>query len=396
MEAIQIVRNPLPEEWWESVFTEARAREVRKFHGTFPEYGPTPLGDLKELAEKLGVAGIYVKDESKRFGLNAFKALGGSFAIANVLREKLGLDEDEMAFQKLTSPEIQGKTREMTFVTATDGNHGRGVAWTASRLGAKSVVYMPKGSAAERLENIRRAGAHSEITEWNYDDTVRFAKKQAEENGWTLVQDTAWEGYRRIPRWIMEGYLTMADEAAEQLKGTAPTHIFLQAGVGSMAGAVAAYFSDRYREAPPRIIVVEPHGADCLFRTAKAADGELHPVTGDMNSICAGLCCGEPCDIAWELLRDHAEFFASIPDEAAAMGMRILGNPLGEDPRIISGESGAAGLGLAAALLTDPSLAEQKALLGLDENARILCFSTEGDTDRDNYRRIVWEGKYSY
>jgi diaminopropionate ammonia-lyase len=396
MEPIRIVKNKLPEEWWESVFGEARAREVRRFHGTFSEYEATPLADLKELAGHLGVAGIYVKDESRRFGLNAFKALGSSFAIANVLREKLGLDEEEMTFQKLNSPEVREQTRDMTFVTATDGNHGRGVAWTASRLGAKSVVYMPKGSAAERLRNIRAAGAEAEITEWNYDDTVRFAGKQAEEQGWTLVQDTAWEGYRRIPRWIMEGYLTMADEAAEQLQGSVPTHVFLQAGVGSMAGAVAAYFANRYRKTPPAIVVVEPHAANCIFRTAEAADGELHTVTGDMDSICAGLCCGEPCSIAWELLRDHAEYFASIPDETAAMGMRILGNPLGKDPKVVSGESGAAGLGLAAALLTDPALEEQTKILGLDENARILCFSTEGDTDRENYRDIVWKGKYPY
>ena len=194
----------------------------------------------------------------------------------------------------------------------------------------------------------------------------------------------------------MEGYLTMADEAAEQLQGVAPTHIFLQAGVGSMAGAAAAYFANRYRKTPPVIIIVEPHEANCLFRTAEAADGRLRFVTGEMNSICAGLCCGEPCDIAWELLRDHAAYFASIPDEAAAMGMRILGNPLGSDPRVISGESGAAGLGLAAALLSDPALSEQKEMLGLNERSRILCFSTEGDTDRANYRDIVWKGKLPY
>ena len=393
MEAIRIIRNELPAEWWESVFGEDRAREVRRFHAGFPEYEATPLAELTELAKHLGAAGIYVKDESRRFGLNAFKALGGSFAIANVLRENLGLDAEDMTFEKLTSPEVREKTREMTFVTATDGNHGRGVAWTADRLGAKSVVYMPKGSAAERLQNIRAAGAEAEITEWNYDDTVRFAGKQAEEQGWTLVQDTAWEGYRRIPRWIMEGYLTMADEAAEQLGEVVPTHIFLQAGVGSMAGAVAAYFANRYRKTPPVIIIVEPHAANCLFRTAEAADGRLHAVTGDMDSICAGLCCGEPCSIAWELLRDHAEYFASIPDEAAALGMRVLGNPLGEDPRVISGESGAAGLGLAVSLLTGPALAEQKKDLGLGADSRILCFSTEGDTDRANYRDIVWKGK---
>ena len=374
-------------------FGVAQARQVRAFHRTIPEYAATPLVPLRNLARELGLGGLFVKDESYRFGLNAFKALGGSYSMANVLARKLGRPLQELGFADLAGPEARARLGTMSFVTATDGNHGRGVAWTARQLGQKAVVYMPAGSAAERLENIRRLGAEASIRDGNYDDTVRFAAAQAERNGWILVQDTAWEGYTEIPRWIMQGYLTLADEAAEQLP-CPPTHLFLQAGVGSMAGAVAAYFADRYPgAAKPVITVVEPNGADCLFRTARADDGTLHAVQ-DLHSIMAGLCCGEPCSLAWDLLKETADYFVSIPDQAAANGMRILGAPLPGDGRIISGESGAATTGFVTELLRNPALHGLRDELGLDGGAQVLCISTEGATDRENYRRIVWDGAY--
>ena len=224
---------------------------------------------------------------------------------------------------------------------------------------------------------------------------MRLAKKGEDKNGWVLVQDTAWDGYEEIPGWIMEGYTTMAAEATEQLAGEKPTHIFLQAGVGAMSGAICGYFASLYGdEERPVITIVEPDQADCIYRTAKANDGQLHFVTGDMNSIMAGLCCGEPCSIGWNVLRDHADHFISMPDYVAAEGMRILGNPLTGDPKVISGESGAATLGFVAEVLRNPALKDLKGRLGLDQNSRILCFSTEGDTDRENYRRIVWDGLF--
>ena len=375
-------------------FGVAQARQVRAFHRTVPEYGETPLVPLRSLARELGLGGLYVKDESYRFGLNAFKALGGTYSMANVLARRLGRPLAELGFADLAGPGARAQLGTMSFVTATDGNHGRGVAWTARQLGQKAVVYMPAGSAAERLENIRRLGAEASIRDGNYDDTVRFAASQAERHGWILVQDTAWEGYTEIPRWIMQGYLTLADEAAEQLP-TAPTHIFLQAGVGSMAGAVAAYFSDRCPgAAKPVITVVEPNGADCLFRTAAADDGKLHAVR-ELHSIMAGLCCGEPCSLAWDLLKDTADYFVSIPDWVAADGMRILGAPLPGDGRIISGESGAATTGFVAELLRNPALRGLRDELGLDGSAQVLCSSTEGATDRENYRKIVWDGAFA-
>lgn len=392
--SIQIVHRAAARGNAPSRFSTETAQAVRAFHHSFPEYASTPLVRLKELATRLGVAELYVKDESKRFGLNAFKVLGGSWCIGRYIAKKLDIQLEELTYKRLTSPETRSALAGLTFVTATDGNHGRGIAWTAARLGVSSVVYMPKGSARERLENIRSLGAKAEITPWNYDDTVRYASRQAEEQGWVLIQDTSWEGYEEIPGWIMEGYTTLALETAEQLGGVRPTHLFLQAGVGAMAGAVAGFFTSLYGKDRPIITVVEPHNANCMFRTAQAGDGKLHSVTGDLNTIMAGLACGEPCTIAWDILGSCAQNFLSVPDYVAAKGMRVLGNPLGSDPRIISGESGAVTTGLTAEIMGRDDLASLREQLNLGQNSVILCISTEGDTDRENYRSIVWDGKY--
>lgn len=369
------------------------AKKVQEFHASFPVYDKTPLVNMNETAKELGLKAVYVKDESYRFGLNAFKVLGGSYAIGSYLANRLGMSIADLPYEKMVSGEVRERLGEITFITATDGNHGRGVAWTASQLKQKSVVYMPKGSSPERLENIRQEGADASITDLNYDEAVRLANAQANQKGWVMVQDTAWEGYEDIPAWIMQGYGTMGYEAYQQL-GKKPTHIFLQAGVGSMAGAVTGFFSSLYGEDRPVITIVEPDKADCVYRTAKANDGRLHFVTGEMNTIMAGLACGEPCSIGWEVLRDYADNFISCPDYAAAKGMRILGSPSKGDARVISGESGAAAFGCVAEIMTNPQLAEMKKQLKLDENSEVLFFSTEGDTDRKSYREIVWDGKY--
>ncbi len=375
-------------------FSPATVKRVRAYHESFPEYKITPLADLKNLAASLGVKSIHVKDESYRFGLNAFKVLGGSYALGNYIAQKLGEDISDLPYSRITSDEVRKQLGDITFVTATDGNHGRGVAWTANRLKQKSVVYMPQGSSLERLHNIQSLGSDASITDLNYDDAVRKAAYDGEKNGWVLVQDTAWDGYEDIPTWIMQGYMTMADEAIEQLAGEKPTHIFLQAGVGAMSGALTGYFASLFGAERPVITIVEPNKADCIYRSAKAGDGKPHAVTGSMHTIMAGLACGEPCTIGWEILREHADNFVSMPDWYAAKGMRVLGNPMGDDPRVISGESGASTLGFVAEVLSNPSLEEVRDTIGLNENSRILCFSTEGDTDRENYRRIVWDGLY--
>jgi diaminopropionate ammonia-lyase len=251
---------------------------------------------------------------------------------------------------------------------------------------------MPKGSSIERLENIRAHGATADITDLNYDDTVRLAGATAEENGWVFVQDTSWPDYEKIPGWIMEGYTTMGHEITGQLGGERPTHLLLQAGVGAMAGAMTAYFKDYYGDDAPIVIIVEPDQADCIYRTARADDGSIHAVKGSLSTIMAGLACGEPCTIGWDVLHAHADHFLSVPDGIAAKGMRILGNPLPGDPAVISGESGAVTLGVAAELMQNESLLPLRKALNLDENAKILCISTEGDTDKAYYRKIVWDG----
>lgn len=360
------------------------------FHRTIPGYVPTPLVSLPALARELGVDKLWVKDESKRFGLNAFKALGGSYAIARWMGEQLGLEE--LTFEALTASPVREKLGEITFVTATDGNHGRGVAWAARELGCRAVVYLPKGSAQERLENILALGAQAEITDLNYDDAVRLAAQKAEKKEWVLIQDTAWPGYEQIPAWIMEGYTTLAGEIFEQLAQEGeepPTHLFLQAGVGSFAGAVLGSVLCRWGKNCPVTCIVEPDQANCLYRTAKAADGQMHPVTGEMNSMMAGLCCGEPCTLAWDILGPCADAFLSCSDDYAALGMRLLGRPRGSDPVLVSGESGAAGVGALAGILQEERLHDLCWTLGLGETSRVLCISTEGDTDRENYRAIL-------
>ncbi|EQE43530.1 diaminopropionate ammonia-lyase family protein, partial [Clostridioides difficile CD41] len=276
---------------------EEEITKVRNFHKSFPQYKETPLANLEGLAKKLGVAGVYVKDESYRFGLNAFKVLGGSYSMGRYLAQRLDTDISELGYDKLTSKEIKEKLGEITFFTATDGNHGRGVAWTANKLGQKSVVLMPKGSSEFRLNKIKGEGADASITDLNYDDAVRLANDYAEaDDHGVMVQDTAWDGYEEIPAWIMQGYGTMAKEAIEQLKEYGvdrPTHVFVQAGVGSLAGAVQGYVASIYDECPITV-VVEADEADCYYKSAKAGDGKPRFVGGDMPTIMAGLACGEP------------------------------------------------------------------------------------------------------
>lgn len=374
---------------------EAVAEKVINFHKSFPQYKKTPLGNLKNLAEESGLKGFFVKDESYRFGLNAFKVLGGSYCIGNYLAEKIGLDISELPYEKLISEEIKAKVGEITFTTATDGNHGRGIAWTANQLKQKANIFMPKGTAQERLDNILKENAKAAIYEWNYDECVRQADKYAKENGGVMVQDTSWTGYEKIPAWIMQGYMTMAYEAYQELKeiGKLPTHIFLQAGVGSFAAAMTGFFANVMKDNLPVITIVEPNKANCLYRTAKADDGNLHNVEGDLDSIMAGLCCGEPATIAWKVISSYAKFFISVDDIYAAHGMRVLGNSLKDDPKIISGESGAVTSGVVHKLMNDELLADYKKMIGLNKDSVVLCFSTEGDTDKLNYRKIVWDGE---
>ncbi|MCD6435914.1 MAG: diaminopropionate ammonia-lyase [Clostridiales bacterium] len=393
---LQVLLNNSNNEVKNKYFDKQNAKLVRNFHSKFNEYMPTPLVSLEGLAKEMNVSKILVKDESKRFGLNAFKVLGGSYAIAKLICKELKIDIDDIDFEYLKSTKVREKLGDITFVTATDGNHGRGIAWAAKELNQKAVVYMPRGSATKRINAIEKLGAKVIVTNLNYDDAVRLALEESEKHGWYMVQDTAWNGYEEIPRWIMQGYMTMANETVEQMKDMdveRPSHVILQAGVGAMAGAVLGYLSNIY-EHVPKTIIVEPTEAACLYKTAEANDGKIHKVEGDLLTIMAGLACGEPNPLGWSVLKEHASAFATCGNYVSANGMRILSAPVGNDERIVSGESGAVGIGLLNLLSTD-ELSNVRKALGIDKNSIILLFSTEGDTDSENYRRTVWEGKNS-
>lgn len=400
-ECLKWVMNRMPgsEDRNLSVMSLENVASARAFHKSFPQYCVTPLADLRGMAGMLGLGGLYVKDESYRFGLNAFKVLGGSFAMARYIAKEMGKNISEMNYSYLTSTAFREEFGQATFFTATDGNHGRGVAWAAHKLGQKAVVHMPKGSTKMRFDNIAKEGARVTIEEVNYDDCVRMAAAEAAqtEHG-VVVQDTAWEGYEEIPSWIMQGYGSMAEETVEQLREMSvnrPTHIFVQAGVGSLASAVVGYFVNRFPEDPPKFVIMEAGSAACLYKGAAAADGTPRIVTGDLQTIMAGLACGEPNTIGWDILRNHANAFLSCPDWVSAKGMRMLASPVKGDPRVISGESGAVGMGVLSSIMSDDSYKELRENLALGKDSKVLLFSTEGDTDPDMYRKIVWDGAYS-
>ncbi|UJF17957.1 diaminopropionate ammonia-lyase [Vibrio sp. SS-MA-C1-2] len=373
------------------IFNNKLAKKARSFHQQIEAYQATPLVSLPNLAKQLGVKEILIKDESHRFGLNAFKVLGGSYALGRLLANFLDVDISEIDLKTVAAK----LDKPLVFTTATAGNHGTGVAWAAREMGQKAVVYMPKGSSQVSVERIRGLGAECIVTDVNYDDTVRLASKTADENNWTLVQDTAWEGYEEIPTWISQGYMTMADEAIEQISEgdfNSPSHIMLQAGVGAMAGGILGYFSDTLGPSTFKAVISEPEAANCILRSGSSEQGIMTSVEGDLNSIMAGLACGEPNPITWPILRDCSSLFASVTDQVSATGMRILGNPLKGDPAIISGESGAINMGLLYLLATTEKGKEIAKSIGLNSDSTILIFNTEGDTNADRYRKVVWEG----
>ena len=400
METIKWVLNEMPKsgDQYLPLMTMKEIEQVRAFHRSFPQYTVTPLANLKGMAERLGLGGLFVKDESYRFGLNAFKVLGGSFAMARYIAGETGKSMAEMTYEYMTGEQLLKDFGQATFFTATDGNHGRGVAWAARKLGQKAVIHMPKDTVQMRYDNVAKEGAKVTIDDLNYDDCVRVAAAEAAQTEHGIVlQDTAWEGYVDAPSWIMQGYGTLILEAAEQLRALAinrPTHVFVQAGVGCLAGAVVGFFANLFPTDPPKFIVMEAEKAACLYAGACRKDGSYATVGGDLETIMAGLACGEPNIIGWDILRNHADAFLACPDWTSAKGMRMLASPVKGDPAVTSGESGAVGMGVIDTLMTDPVYGELKAALGLDRHSQVLMISTEGDTDPEKYRKIVWDGEY--
>ena len=366
----------------EDISVDPFGRGPIRFHRRIPGYHASPLRRLEAVERKLGVSAVWVKDESDRFGLPAFKVLGASWAVYRKLVEEFGVrDEDWWSLEQLNERILLPPDLEL--VTATDGNHGRGVARVAAWFGLGAHVYMPAGSAEARIEAIRSEGAEVIVVDGSYDDAVAKAAGETGPQAW-LIQDTAWPGYEQIPSWIVEGYSTIGHEVDEELARSGepdPDLVIVQIGVGSLAASVVRHFKHAGRQEKPKIIGVEAGGAACAFESARA--GEERSVPGPHRSAMAGLNCGTLSSIAWPLIRDGIDAFAAADDEAAFEAMRILASG-----GIVSGESGAAGLGaLLEIARKDRKILEEG--LGLGPESSILVISTEGATDPEGYNRIV-------
>jgi diaminopropionate ammonia-lyase len=339
------------------------------FHLSIACYQASPILPSHELASKLGVKEVWVKDESTRFGLQAFKGLGASYAISELLKKQPTLE---------------------IFCTATDGNHGRAVAWSAKQAGKKAVVFVPKDTTAFRMQAIEKEGATVIKIEGNYDETCKHAAELSEKEGWQLVQDTAWSGYEEIPALIMAGYLTHFIELESSLHTASEPSIdfvFLQAGVGSWAASAAWYYNNRYANIRPKLIIVEPTASDGILQSF--IKGGLALPSGNQKTIMAGLNCGIPSLAAWSIIKNCVDASMIVEDHFAKQAMRALHNPIANDPQIIAGESGVGGLAGFIALMTDERFANLKKNLGINESSRVLFYNTEGATDPESYKAIV-------
>lgn len=370
-----------------AAFGEHGRARAQEFLSALPGSRPTPLVALLALAEACGVGAIHVKDEGKRFGLKSFKALGGAYAVVSLVLEEAGRRIGRsLAPADVFLPEVRTIAATMTVACATDGNHGRSVAWGAELAGANCEIFIHGGVSEGRAAAIAAFGARINRVEGSYDDSVARAAEVAGKHGWTVVSDTAWAGYETIPLTVMQGYTVMIGEALDAM-ATPPTHLFLQAGLGGMAAAVASYATQRLGQAAPRIVVVEPRRAACLFATAQA--GRMVTIPHGEPTIMAMLECATPSPLGWEILDHLADGFVTLEEEEAVAAMRRLAAPTGDDPAVVAGESGATGLAGVFASLADAAAC---AHLGLGPHSRILVFNSEGATDPAIYARIVGRG----
>ncbi|MGD1922651.1 MAG: diaminopropionate ammonia-lyase [Paracoccaceae bacterium] len=362
----------------DAILNDAALATARDTITSWTGYAPTPLRDLKGLAGEIGVAAIHYKDEAGRFGLGSFKALGGAYAVARLLAKQVGCPLSEI---------VDGKhpkaVSQVTVCCATDGNHGRSVAWGAQRFGARCVIFIHATVSEGRKTAIEAYGAEVRRCDGNYDDSVREAQETATREGWFVVSDTSYPGYMEIPRDVMQGYEVMAAEAFDLLP-EAPTHIFLQTGVGGMAAAIVALAKRRWGSDRPVIVLTDPDQSACWVDTYVA--GEPTAVHGDLDTLMAGLACGEISALAWAILQDHGDAAMAVSDASAIEMMRRLACPPAPDAHIVAGESAVAGLaGLAVAMQSD----EMRAALALDGASRVLVVGTEGDTYPELYTELV-------
>lgn len=353
----------------------------------WPGYAPTPLCDLPGIAAAAGVERVLYKDESQRFGLGSFKALGGAYAVARLLVREVAARTGDRSIS--TDQLVVGRHRHITagitVCCATDGNHGRSVAWGARSYGCRCVIFIHATVSEQRKRAIEALGAHVVRIKGNYDDAIRAAQEQADANGWFVVSDTSYAGYTDIPRDVMQGYSVMAAEAIQQLPdGEPPTHMFVQAGVGSLAAAVWTRFRETYGALRPCFVLVEPEHAACWFESLAA--GRPVAVGGDLDTLMAGLACGEVSALAWEILGTGADYAMTVSDAAAEDGMRLLADARYGDKPLVAGESAVAGL---AALLGVAAETELRQRLDLGASSRVLLFGTEGATDPDIYKSII-------
>lgn len=351
--------------------------------------GATPLVNLPALAAALGVNELWVKDESARSELGSFKALGAPIALVRLILRVF--PEQRFEPNRLLSGEYKEALADFTVISATDGNHGRGLAAAAKSIGCRCVIVLHANVSIEREEAIAAYGAEIVRIAGNYDESVEKAASLAVENEWTVVSDTSYEGYEEIPRDVMQGYGTIAAEIVEQTpqagaNGSAFTHVFLQGGVGGLAAGIASYFWEVYGAQRPSFIMVEPQQADCLYQSALSGDAAKSE--GSVDSVMAGLACGETSPLAWKFLKESVDHFMTIEDGAAVDAMRILASGKNQDIPLVAGESAVAGLAGLIQILKSPSLAAD---VGIDANSRILLISTEGATAPSVYAELVGE-----
>ena len=360
-------------------FAEARD-EITQWEG----YAATPLISLAALAARVGVGEIHYKDEGPRFGLGSFKALGGAYAAERVLQREIARRTGhEVTLADIRTGKCRAECAGITLVSATDGNHGRSLAWGCQRFGAPCRIYIHAEVSEGRAEAMRDLRALVISVDGDYDASLAMTRKEAEENGWFIVSDTSWPGYSQPPRDVMSGYGVMTREICDILD-QAPTHVFLQGGVGGLAAGVAAGFRQHWGDDAPRVIIVEPELAPCLFESAKT--GTATRVTVAEETLMAGLSCGEPSELAWEILVEEASDFLTVPESIVAPTVRLLARPEEGDPAIEAGESGIAGL---AALIATRHDEDLSAKLGLGAQSRVLLIGSEGVTDPAIFAMIM-------
>lgn len=364
------------------------AQRARAEFSQCPHYNPTPLHRLPDAASAAGVAEVYYKDEASRFGLRSFKALGGGYAVARRLQDLAACAADRpVSLGELVRREHATITGAVIVTCASDGNHGRAVAAAARVFGCRCVVFLHEGVSAGRADAIRQLGAEVVRKPGVYDDSVRAAASAATEKGWELVSDTTLPGHEQVPLTVMQGYAVLMMEALDELRARGldlPTHLFVQAGVGGLAAALAAYLWEALGDEAPIIVVVEPANAACLFRSALAGRPEVAP--GDLDTVMAGLACGEVSEVAWRILSAAADAFMVIDDASAIEAMRLLAEGAYGAPPIVAGESATAGLAALLALGQRPS---ERRAIDLTPLSRVMVIGTEGATDPGLYRELV-------